>query len=215
MHSGRLTILSNSFTYLGDLEGSTGLKVIHQKHPEVFVTSGIMERSRSSAAAGFGFDRDKFGVFDVQRLLGDGFDEMADNTATLVSSFNNMFADNGLSDVESFLYFPADAAQMTAVPTRFLRVRSPFCLLDPFQSSLHPQKPGSNDRFYGLDYKFVKGRGDKEGLDVGLINKPTLNIVDKQTIEIGQSPFVLVMESFNQETGLGARFGTWFLAYTQ
>ena len=49
----------------GDLEGSTGLKVIHQKHPEVFVSGGIMERGNFSAAAGFGFDADKFGVFST------------------------------------------------------------------------------------------------------------------------------------------------------
>ena len=48
-----------------DLEGSTGLKVIHQKHPEVFVPSGIMERGNFSAAAGFGFEKDKFGVFST------------------------------------------------------------------------------------------------------------------------------------------------------
>lgn len=48
-----------------DLEGSTGLKVIHQKHPEVFIPSGIMERGNFSAAAGFGFDKDKFGVFST------------------------------------------------------------------------------------------------------------------------------------------------------
>lgn len=49
----------------GDLEGSTGLKVIHQKHPEVFYPSGIMERANFCAAAGFGFDADKFGVFST------------------------------------------------------------------------------------------------------------------------------------------------------
>lgn len=48
-----------------DLEGSTGLKVIHQKHPEVFLPSGIMERGNFSAAAGFGFHPDKFGVFST------------------------------------------------------------------------------------------------------------------------------------------------------
>lgn len=41
------------------------MKVIHQKHPEVFVPSGIMERGNFSAAAGFGFDKDKFGVFST------------------------------------------------------------------------------------------------------------------------------------------------------
>lgn len=30
----------DSERFLGDLEGSTGLKAIHQKHPEVFVPSG-------------------------------------------------------------------------------------------------------------------------------------------------------------------------------
>jgi transketolase C-terminal domain/subunit len=47
------------------LEGSTGLKVIHEKHPEVFIPSGIMERGNFSAAAGFGFAPDKFGVFST------------------------------------------------------------------------------------------------------------------------------------------------------
>jgi len=49
----------------GDLEGSTGLKVIHQKHPEVYIPCGIMERGNFSAAAGFGFAPDKFGVFST------------------------------------------------------------------------------------------------------------------------------------------------------
>lgn len=48
-----------------DLEGSTGLKVIHQKHPEVFIPSGIMERGNFSAAAGFGFEKGKVGVFST------------------------------------------------------------------------------------------------------------------------------------------------------
>lgn len=48
-----------------DLEGSTGLKAIHQEHPEVFVPSGIMERGNFSAAAGFGFEKDKFAVFST------------------------------------------------------------------------------------------------------------------------------------------------------
>jgi transketolase C-terminal domain/subunit len=40
--------------------------VIHTKHPEVFVPSGIMERGNLSAAAGFGFgDPNKFGVFST------------------------------------------------------------------------------------------------------------------------------------------------------
>ena len=50
------------------------------------------------------------------------------------------------------------------------------------------------------------------GIDVGLINKPTLNVVDEETIaKIGKTGFVLVVESQNIKTGLGARFGTWLL----
>lgn len=56
---------SSRLIHTGDLEGSTGLKVIHQKHPEVFVSGGIMERGNFSAAAGFGFDANKFGVFST------------------------------------------------------------------------------------------------------------------------------------------------------
>ena len=56
---------ANLCGFSGDLEGSTGLKVIHPKHPEVFVPSGIMERGNFSAAAGFGFDAEKFGVFST------------------------------------------------------------------------------------------------------------------------------------------------------
>merc|ERR1712080_420160 len=48
-----------------------------------------------------------------------------------------------------------------------------------------------------------------EGLDVGLVNKPTLNVVDEETIKIyGASPFVLVVESISQKNGLGSRLGS-------
>jgi transketolase C-terminal domain/subunit len=47
---------------------------------------------------------------------------------------------------------------------------------------------------------------------VGLINKPTLNVVDEETMaKIGKSPFVLTVEAFNRKTGLGSRFGSWLL----
>ena len=51
-----------------------------------------------------------------------------------------------------------------------------------------------------------------EGLDVGLINKPTLNVVDEEAIlRAGETSFVLVAESQNLKTGLGSRYGTWLL----
>lgn len=101
-------------------------------------------------------------------------------------------------------------------------------------------KDSNGNDFFGSGYKFVSGKdeviregtqgyiisfGDalyraldaverfkQEGLDVGLINKPTLNIIDEEMItKIGNAPFVLVVEAFNRRTGLGSRFGSWLL----
>jgi transketolase C-terminal domain/subunit len=52
----------------------------------------------------------------------------------------------------------------------------------------------------------------QEGIDVGLINKSTLNVIDEEMMtKVGNAPFVLVVESFNRKTGLGSRFGSWLL----
>ncbi|CAD6578788.1 MAG: hypothetical protein CYPHOPRED_000673 [Cyphobasidiales sp. Tagirdzhanova-0007] len=165
-----------------DLEGSTGLKAIHQKHPECFVPSGIMERGNLSAAAGFGFDRTKFGVFStfsafLEMVISEltmarlnhcnllchfshsGVDEMADNTCHF--GISGMYADNGLADTNSYLYFPADPAQMRKVVSqvffehgiRFIfstRAKVPWIL-----------KENSQERFFDSDdYKFVPGKDE-------------------------------------------------------
>jgi transketolase len=244
-----------------DLEGSCGLKKIHDAHPEVFIPSGIMERGNISAAAGFGMEKGKQGIFatfaaflemciseitmarlNYSNLLchfsHSGIDDMADNTCHF--GLNNFFADNGLDDgYETRLYFPADAAQMKAC------VEAVF--FDPglrFIFSTRSKTPNildaNGNSLYGGDYKFVPGKdevvregtagyvvafGDalyravdavdrlkQEGIDVGLINKPTLNVVDEEALnKIGKSPFVLVVEAFNRKTGLGSRFGSWLL----
>ena len=100
-----------------DLEGSCGLDVIRDKHPEIFIRGGIMERGNYSAAAGFGYDHDKQGVFAtfsafLEMVVSEitmarlnqanvlahfshaGCDDMADNTCHF--GINNMFADGGL-----------------------------------------------------------------------------------------------------------------------
>ena len=52
----------------------------------------------------------------------------------------------------------------------------------------------------------------KGGIDIGLINKPTLNVVDDESMEkIVSSPMCLVVESLGVKTGLGSRFGTYLL----
>jgi transketolase C-terminal domain/subunit len=123
-----------------DLEGSTGLKTIHQRHPEVFLSSGIMERGNLSAAAGFGFEEGKVGVFStfsafLEMVVSEvtmarlnhtnllchfshaGVDDIADNTCHF--GINLFFADNGLEEQEATpLYFPADALQLTEVVKR-------------------------------------------------------------------------------------------------
>ncbi|KAG9316130.1 thiamine diphosphate-binding protein [Chiua virens] len=243
-----------------DLEGSTGLKVIHQKHPEVFVPSGIMERGNFAAAAGFGFDHDKFGVFStfsafLEMVISEitmarlnhcnvlchfshsGVDEMADNTCHF--GVNSFFADNGLSDVQSWLYFPADPLQMVAVVQRVFFERG-IRFVFSTRSKVPYILKEDGTKFFDGDYKFVPGKDEtivegtagyvvsfgemlyrswdavlqcrQAGLNVGLINKPTLNIVDEETTsKIGSTGFVLVVESLNQKTGLGSKYGTWLL----
>lgn len=154
---------------------------------------------------------------------------MADNTCHF--GINSFFADNGLADTQSWLYFPADAAQMTKVIERVFFERGIRFVFSTRSKVPYILKEDGKTRFFGDDYKFVPGKdevicegksgyvvsfGDmlyrswdavlrcrQEGLDVGLINKPTLNLVDEETIrKVGTSPFVLVVESFNQKTGV-------------
>ena len=244
-----------------DLEGSTGLKVIHTKHPEVFLPSGIMERGNFSAAAGFGFQEGKFGVFStfaaflemvvseitmarlnncnvLSHFSHTGVDEMADNTCHF--GINNFFADNALLDGPGTrMYMPGDAAQMDKIIDKvFFETGMRFVFSTRAKVPFILRQDGS--RFFGDGYEFIPGKDEviidgsagyvisfgemlyraydavlrlrDQGLDVGLINKPTLNVVDEEIIKkVGSSGFVLVVESQNQKTGLGSRFGTWLI----
>ena len=244
-----------------DLEGSCGFKQIHDAYPEVFIPSGIMERGNLSAAAGFGMEEGKQGVFatfsaflemcvseitmarlNKSNLLCHfshaGIDDMADNTCHF--GINNMYADNGLEDgYETRLYFPADANQMSACVKKVFH-NPGMRFIFSTRSKVPIILDESGNELFGGDYTFTPGKdevvregdagyivsfGDalyrsldaverlkKEGINVGLINKSTLNVVDEDTIsKIGKAPFVLVVESFNRRTGLGSRFGSWLL----
>ncbi|MEM6351573.1 MAG: transketolase C-terminal domain-containing protein [Cyanobacteria bacterium P01_D01_bin.14] len=244
-----------------DLEGSCGLAQIHKAHPEIFISGGIQERGNLSAAAGFGMEAGKQGVFatfsaflemciseitmarlNYSNLLCHfshaGIDDMADNTCHF--GINNLFADNGLDDSHpTSIYFPADANQMRAC------VKGIFN--DPglrFIFSTRSKVPmildADGNEFFAGDYTFEPGKDEviregtagyivsfgaalyrsldaverlkQNGIDVGLINKSTLNAVDEDTLKkIGESPMVLVVESFNRRTGLGSRMGSWLL----
>ena len=153
--------------------------------------------------------------------------QMADNTCHF--GVNSFFGDNGLSDVQSHLYFPADASQMTKVVQRvffdkgirYMWVHIRICYLFIFLKFIicsfstrskvpYILKENSQFRFFEGDYEFVPGKDEtivegkagyvvsfgemlyrswdavlrcrQKGLDVGLINKPTLNVVDEQVI---------------------------------
>ncbi|KAI3164657.1 hypothetical protein DTO039G3_7138 [Penicillium roqueforti] len=168
-----------------------------------------------------------------------GVDEMADNTCHF--GLNHFFADNGLMDAETTtLYFPADGEQMKAVVNEVFWNKGLRFIFSTRSKVPYILKEGTDQKLFGEGYKFVPGKeevirkgsagyivsyGDMlyrsldavenlraEGLDVGLINKPTLNIVDEETIKLyGSSPFVLVVESIAQKTGLGSRLGTQLL----
>jgi len=247
-----------------DLEGSCGLVHIRKAYPEVYISSGIMERSNLAAAAGFGSAPGKQGIFGtfsafLEMCVSEitmarlnkcnllchfshaGVDDMADNTCHF--GLNIFFADNGLDDEDpsTRLYFPADGGQMMACVKKIFHdpgLRFVFStrskvptLLDDNGSVLHGEgyvfEPGKDEviRDASPDGGFVVSFGETlyraldaverlraDGVDVGLINKSTLNVVDENIMaKIGASRFVLVAESLNKRTGLGSRFGTWLL----
>lgn len=243
-----------------DLEGSCGLNHVRAAHPEVFVRGGIMERGNFSAAAGFGYESGKQGVFAtfsafLEMIVSEitmarlnqanvlahfshaGCDDMADNTCHF--GLNNMFAANGLPDEgrdTTRLYFPADQHQFKAC---LKKIYSDAGLRFIFstRSGVPDLLNEDGGLIYGDDYKFIAGRDDviregkdgyivsfgetvyrsldaviklkAQGINIGLINKATLNVYDEAMMEkLAASSLVLVAESFNVNTGLGSRFGT-------
>ena len=245
-----------------DLEGSCGLHHIHKKHPEVYISAGIMERGNFSAAAGFGMEKGRQGIYGtfsafLEMAISEitmarlnqsnvlahyshaGCDDMADNTCHF--GINNMFANNGLPDEGhdiTRLYFPADQHQFAAC---IKRIFSDFGLRFVFstRSAVPDILKEDGTPFYGGGYTFTPGKDDvirqapagggyivsfgetlyrsldavirlnEAGVKVGLINKPTLNVTDPATMKLlAATPFVLVAESFNVNTGLGSRFGS-------
>ena len=123
-----------------------------------------------------------------------------------------MYADNGLSDVQSFLYFPADAAQMTAVVKHVFFERGLRFIFSTRSKVPYILKEDGKSRFFEGDYKFTPGKDEiiaegkagyvvsfgemlyrswdavlrcrEQGLDVGLVNKPSLNVVDEQVCSL-------------------------------
>jgi len=221
-----------------------------------------MERGNFSAAAGFGSQKGKVGVFSTfsafcEMIISEitmarlnfanvlchfshsGVDDMADNTCHF--GLNTFFADNGLIDGDTTrLYFPADANQMRACVSKIFWDGGIRLVISTRAKVPLICKEGTQEPFFGEGYEFPEGKDEfirvgkagyvvtygemvyraidavdrlrSEGVDVGLVNKATLNIVDEDAMrKFGSTPFVLVVESLNQKTGLGSKMGTWLL----
>ena len=167
-----------------------------------------------------------------------GVDDMADNTCHFGT--NVFFADNGLPENDKTrLYFPADSNQMKAVlesifsdeGLRFVfstRSATPYILDEtgqPFFGDGYTFESGRDEVIRKGDQGYIVSYGEMlyrcldvverlqaDGVSVGLINKPTLNVADEEMLgTLADSPFVLVVETQNIKSGLGARFGTWLL----
>ena len=261
MKLGKEELRSRVRAFDCDLEGSCGMHHIGKAFPEIYVRAGIMERGNYSAAAGFGMQPGRQGIFGtfsafLEMVVSEitmarlnesnvlahfshaGVDWMADNTCHF--GINNFFAAGGLAEGDTTrLYFPADHHQLEALLERIF--------WDPGLRFVFSTRSGTPEilredgaPLYGDGYRFEPGRDEvvraggagyvvsygetlyraldaverlrTEGLDVGLVNKPTLNLPDEEMLaRVGKAAFVLVVESQNRTTGLGSRFGTWLL----
>lgn len=175
-----------------DLEGSCGLHHIRKEHPEVYVASGIMERGNYSAAAGFGYEAGKQGIFGtfsafLEMCISEitmarlnqanvlahfshaGVDDMADNTCHF--GINNFFADNGIPGEgdhadNTRLYMPGDANQMKAlIPVIFNDPGLRFVFTT--RSAVPNLVDENGNDLYGDDYVFTPGKDEilVEGTD--------------------------------------------------
>ena len=166
-----------------DLEGSCGLNHVRASHPEVFVRGGIMERGNFSAAAGFGYEKGKQGIFGtfsaflemvvseitMARLNNSnvlahfshaGCDDMADNTCHF--GLNNMYAANGLPDEgqdTTRLYFPADQHQFRACLKKIYNDEG-LRFIFSTRSGVPDLLDDAGNRLFGDDYEFVSGKDD-------------------------------------------------------
>jgi transketolase len=166
-----------------------------------------------------------------------GCDDMADNTCHF--GLNNLFADGALPDGgrdTTRVYFPADQHQFRSCLERIFG--DPGCrFLYSTRSTVPDILDEGGKPLFAEGYEFAPGRDDlvragssgyivsfgetlhraldavyglkEDGVDVGLVNKATLNLYDEAMMErLVNAPFVLVAEGLNVRTGLGSRFGT-------
>jgi len=178
-----------------DLEGSCGLNHVRAKHPEVFVRGGIMERGNYSAAAGFGYQAGRQGIFAtfsafLEMVVSEitmarlnqsnvlahfshaGCDDMADNTCHF--GLNNMFAANGLPDEgrdTTRLYFPADQHQFKACLTKIYSEPG-LRFIFSTRSGVPDLLNADGRRIYDENYQFEAGKDDviREGTQAWIVS---------------------------------------------
>lgn len=167
-----------------------------------------------------------------------GVDEIADNTCHY--GINVFLGHTAIPEGDKTrLYFAADALQLKALLNAIWNddgIRYVFTT----RSKVPFIQREDGSKLFGEGYSFTPGKDEviregtagyvvsygeilyraldaverarKEGIDVGLINKPTLNVIDEVSLaKAGKAPFVIVAEGQNANTGLGSRYGTWLL----
>jgi transketolase len=168
-----------------------------------------------------------------------GVDDMGDNTCHfgINSMFADGGVTPSHSKDTTRLYFPVDQHQFTACVKRIYQdpglrfvfsTRAPVPdILDSEGKPLYQERPFEPGKDYivrespaGGGYVIATGETvyraldavislQEKGIRVGLINKPTLNVVDAEMMKkLSSVPFVLVVEGWNVKTGLGSRFGS-------
>jgi len=171
-----------------------------------------------------------------------GVDDMADNTCHfgINSMFADGGVQPGHGEDTTRLYFPVDQHQFAACVKRIygdpglrflFTTRAPVPdILDGDGQPLYKGKPFEPGKDYvvreakaGGGYVVAFGESvyraldavitlQEKGVNVGLVNKPTLNVVDSGMMKrLAAAPFVLVVEGWNVKTGLGSRFGSYLL----
>jgi len=178
----------------------------------------------------------------LAHLSHSGVDDMGDNTCHfgINSMYADGGVTPGHSEDETRLYFPVDRHQFAACVKRIYHdpglrflftTRAPVPdILDVNGNPLYencPFEPGKDYivREAPAGGGYVIATGDtvyraldavlslnEQGVKVGLINKPTLNVIDSEMMKrLSTVPFVLVAEGWNAKTGLGSRFGSHLL----
>ena len=171
-----------------------------------------------------------------------GVDDMADNTCHfgINSMFADGGLTPGHGEDKTRLYFPADQHQFAACVKRIFHDEGLRFLFTT--RSAVPDILGEDGKPFYQGKAFEPGRDDlireapsgsgyvvavgetvyraldavlqlrARGLQVNLVNKSTLNVVDPTMMKkLAAAPFVLVTEGWNVRTGLGSRFGSYLL----